>query len=447
MGRKITVRLLPFFGFLFLTAYLRSASANVVYTDYIRLVNSYLENVYSLSPYLHGDVLTRIPVNYLERIVNVRFFHYSTMFDMVLGAAFLSWNAYLLGRYCEKKRLPLAVTALLMLLMFSLNKWEMLTNGSGWVHFAAFALFFCHYLSLEALLQKNGDRKAARRLLWLPSLTILFFAGPYCAIYALTAVLAELVIVLRFRRDVRQSAARVLAVLLPFGLYLISRSLSVEERHGATTDSIFTVVRAHPLLLPRFFVRSFASEIIGQESAGQLPGFVFTGLGLLVLALYALAFRRAAKLIEKERSLFPLCLIASGFLNHLLVTASRWIFLRENYGMSSRYALQYQVGMLGLLLILFLAARDSGRQGACRLAAVSLLVFCLGNLATTAHEIHMAPYRKENFLAMRTVAKNFEAESDETLVKVLSYHDPVRIRKALSLLQHKNLNVFYEKKE
>jgi len=94
-----------------------------------------------------------------------------------------------------------------------------------------------------------------------------------------------------------------------------------------------------------------------------------------------------------------------------------------------------------------LSAGDGGGRGARRLAAVSLLVFCLGNLATTAHEIHMAPYRKENFLAMRTVAKNFEAESDETLVKVLSYHDPVRIRKALSLLQHKNLNVFYEKKE
>ena len=100
MGRKMTVRLLPLFGFLFLTAYLRSATADVVYTDYIRLVNSYLENVYSLSPYLHGDVLTRIPVNYLERIVNVRFFHYSTMFDMMLGAFFLALNAYLLGRYC-----------------------------------------------------------------------------------------------------------------------------------------------------------------------------------------------------------------------------------------------------------------------------------------------------------------------------------------------------------
>ena len=447
MGRKMTVRLLPLFGFLFLTAYLRSATADVVYTDYIRLVNSYLGNVYSLSPYLHGDVLTRIPVYYLERIVNVRFFHYSTMFDMMLGAFFLALNAYLLGRYCEKKRLPVGVSALLILLVFSLNKWEMLTNGSGWVHFAAFALFFCHYLSLDALLQKTGDRKAARRLLWLPSLTILFFAGPYCAIYALTAVLAEAVIVFRFRRGFRQSALRVIAVLLPFGLYFISRSLSVEERHGATSESIFAVVRSRPLLLPRFFVRSFASTVIGQESAGSLPDFVFTLLGLSVLALYALAFWRAAKLIEKERSMFPLCLIGSGFLNHMMVTASRWIFLRENYGMSSRYALQYQVGMLGLLLIFFLSARESGTKRARRLAYGALLLFCLGNVLTTAHEIHMAPYRKENFVAMREVARNYAAESDETLVKTLSYHDAARIRKALRLLESKQLNVFYEKKE
>lgn len=447
MGRKMTVRLLPLFGFLFLTAYLRSASANVVYTDYIRLVNSYLENVWSLRPYLHGDVLTRIPVNYLERIVNVQFFHYNTMFDMMLGAAFLSWNAYLLGRYCEKKQLSVVVTSLLILLVFSLNKWEMLTNGSGWVHFAAFSLFFCHYLSLDALLQKGGDRKAARRLLWLPSLIILFFAGPYCAIYALTAVLAELVIVLRFQRDWRQSAARAAAVILPFCLYLVSRSLSVEERYGATKESIFTVVRTRPLLLPRFFVRSFASLLLGQESAAGLSDGVLTLLGLAVLALYALAFWQADRVLRAERSIFPLCLLASGFLNHLLVTGSRWIFLRENYGMSSRYALQYQVGMFGLLLILFLSARDSGARRAHRLAVAVLIAFCLGNLATTAHEIHMAPYRKENFLAMQTVAKNFAAESDETLVRILSYHDPVRIRKALSLLQHKNLNVFYEKKE
>ena len=131
----------------------------------------------------------------------------------------------------------------------------------------------------------------------------------------------------------------------------------------------------------------------------------------------------------------------------MMVTASRWIFLRENYGMSSRYALQYQVGMLGLLLIFFLSARESGIKRARRLAYGALLLFCLGNVLTTAHEIHMAPYRKENFVAMREVARNYAAESDETLVKTLSYHDAARIRKALRLLESKQLNVFYEKKE
>ena len=50
MGRKMVTRLLPLFGFLFLTAYVRSASADIVYSDYIRLVNTYLENVWSFRP-------------------------------------------------------------------------------------------------------------------------------------------------------------------------------------------------------------------------------------------------------------------------------------------------------------------------------------------------------------------------------------------------------------
>ena len=100
------------------------------------------------------------------------------MFDMMLGAFFLSLNAYLLGRYCERKQLPVAVSALLILLVFSLNKWEMLTNGSGWVHFAAFALFFCHYLSLDAVLKRPGTGRPRGVVLWLPSLTILFLPAP-----------------------------------------------------------------------------------------------------------------------------------------------------------------------------------------------------------------------------------------------------------------------------
>ena len=43
-------------------------------------------------------------------------------------------------------------------------------------------------------------------------------------------------------------------------------------------------------------------------------------------------------------------LIIAGGMNHVLILMSRWIFLRDSYGMSSRYALQFQVGILGIVL-------------------------------------------------------------------------------------------------
>ena len=137
---------MPLFGFLFLTAYIRSATVDVVYTDYIRLINSYLPDVFSLKPYLHADVLTRIPINYFERIINVVLFKYSTTFDMMLGALGLAASAWVIGAYAFEKKISAAVTAVLMLIIFSLDKWEMLTNGTGWVHFWAFACFYYHYL-------------------------------------------------------------------------------------------------------------------------------------------------------------------------------------------------------------------------------------------------------------------------------------------------------------
>ena len=54
----------------------------------------------------------------------------------------------------------------------------------------------------------------------------------------------------------------------------------------------------------------------------------------------------------------------------------------------------------------------------------------------------MAPYREEHFAAMRETALHFESRTDEELKNVLQYHDPARIRKALTLLRERGLNVF-----
>ena len=52
--------------------YIKNATCDVVYSDYIRLVNSYLPDVCDPKKFFVADVLTRIPINYLARIINVK---------------------------------------------------------------------------------------------------------------------------------------------------------------------------------------------------------------------------------------------------------------------------------------------------------------------------------------------------------------------------------------
>ena len=72
-------------GIVFCLWYLRRAATGLCYTDYIRLVNSYLPDVTNPAKFLVPDILTRCPITYLFRIINVKLFHYTAWFDMILG--------------------------------------------------------------------------------------------------------------------------------------------------------------------------------------------------------------------------------------------------------------------------------------------------------------------------------------------------------------------------
>lgn len=77
--------LVPVAGAVFCLWYLYTSFYDVVYSDYIRLVNSYLPDVWNPAKFWVPDLLTRVPVNFLARIINTTFFHYSIRFDQVLG--------------------------------------------------------------------------------------------------------------------------------------------------------------------------------------------------------------------------------------------------------------------------------------------------------------------------------------------------------------------------
>ena len=142
-------------------------------------------------------------------------------------------------------------------------------------------------------------------------------------------------------------------------------------------------------------------------------------------------------------------LLAGGGMNHLLVLASRWIFMpNDSYGMSSRYALQYQVGILGILLTFALVWKQSKDNNthcprAVRVMAVTAAgVLLAGNLLTTAEEFSFGKHRKyHNEMEVKEIVLNFENETDDTLKAALEYRKD-GIREALTILKENGWNIF-----
>ena len=301
----------PAAGVLFYLAYLHRSSIDMVYSDYIRLINSYLPDVWDPEKFFVPDLLTRIPVNYLERGINVELFGYSVAFDRVMGVLAFGLSALAIGIYARRQRIGLFWYGAAMVIMFSLNKWEMLYNGTGWAHFLAFAFFFFNYVLLDRVYEVRNGRKTVnggrisgrswRRMLIglavLPAVITIGVAGPYCAIYTMTLLLSYGFIALRnrffmyqvrkehdpdWKRDRRAAAIGVIdsrmcaltdrqivcllaAAVWPLLLYLWSNSQAVYEHAGTVDTPLLTAFLQEPKFFIKFFFYSFSSTVFGVE--------------------------------------------------------------------------------------------------------------------------------------------------------------------------------------
>lgn len=137
--------------------------------------------------------------------------------------------------------------------------------------------------------------------------------------------------------------------------------------------------------------------------------------------------------------------------------------MNEEYGMSSRYALQFQVGILGIFLTFALVTeriktKEVSRPGAkgtgkLRAGAVQMMIVVIGTVLlagngyTTIEEIKKAPFRKEACQRRAEIALDFENRTDEELAANFEYR-PSRpesgraVRSALEILKKNKWNVF-----
>lgn len=484
--KKYFYFILPVLGVLFYLLYLHTAAIDMVYSDYIRLINSYLPDIWDPKKFFVPDLLTRIPVNYLERAINVTFFGYSVTFDRVLSVLCFGASACIIAGYSYQKKISFVWYAVIMAVMFSLNKWEMLYNGTGWAHFLAFACFYYNYRLLDKVYgneygaragamtgagstadaerrtgagsgtdtkRRTGAGVRSRVLLFiLPPIITLGVAGPYCAIYTVTLVLAYLF--LFWKKRVWNRRGLILALfdaVIPFLIYLWSNSQAVYEYSGAAGGSLTQNLLKEPVFFIKFLLKSFASMVFGVELIDRhltgIPGKVWCLLGLLVILAYFMALWLNFSSGLAERTILPLMLLAGGGMNHLMVLVSRWIFMPNDcYGMSSRYALQYQIGIIGILLTFALVWQEEPHRKIRWKAVMALTasVFLAGNLLTTAEEFSFGRHRKSHNLEVKQILMNFEQESEETLKAALEYRKP-GTREALTILKENGWNIFREK--
>lgn len=482
-------------GTFFSLWYISNAACDVVYTDYIRLIDSYLPDVTDPAKFFVPDILTRIPASFLQRLINVKVFGFSVTFDRICTVLGLALCGGVLAAYTVRKRVPAWSYLLAMAVLFSLIKWEILLNGTCWAHVVSFGLFFLNYEILDRVYGGDRSRGLVAALYVLP-FVILLFAGEYIASYTGGLILAYGYCILRERfqtckapsggsrsRGVEAGERRLpwrsllVCSVIPLLLYLCSRHFAVWEHAGATDMSFTEAFAMDPLFLPRFFIRSFAGAVLGQETirtleeAGRLSDSGVLCLGLVVICAYLLAIYLYIRKGLYKKTLFPMILLLTGGMNHVLVTASRWIFLEDSYALSSRYAGQFMIGLFGILLIFGLAlkpgpaeekkaegpeAEKPGTAGdlwkpGCFLRGAALalsLGFLLGNCYTTWDELKKMPYREENYEKMSLMVLDYRNQDIEALCSALEWRkDPEDCLHALEILEENHWNVFRQQAE
>ena len=487
----VALLLLSFLMALAILFYVLLSTTDVLYSDYIRLVNSYLGKPFQLGDLLQKDILTRIPLTYFFREINRYSFGYTLIFDRTLGVLGLFLASKPLLLFMRKKQLPFLQQLLFLLLFYSLNKWEMLLNGSGYIHFLAFSAFYDYFYALDQAFSK----KSSLLVLSIYPPFILLVAGPYCLAVFLSCFALFFFLALGKKLwDMKGTILLLISNGLCLFLYLLSNHYAVYEYAGAESISLREVLQNHLLFVVKFIFYGFSSMLVSGENLEKLlRDGVIQGKGIVLIGAFVLFFyifmtllylwkffassgngggkvfskkndgapslnqgqKEAVNPIEKNPmaaekggetfyfGLLPGLLLLHGLASHALVFLTRYMFLKESYAFQSRYALQYQSALLGAFLLLFLWKNENraslgqkARTAQGRLAVCLLFsgIFLLGTLWTDRSEWGKSMYRREHYERMWSYSHDLSAYSDEELEDVFEYrHGGERIRKAFAI--------------
>ena len=516
---RLIAIILSAFGTIFLIYYIFRASLDIVVSDYIRIINYYLEDVSDLKYLLSWECISRIPFTFLARFINVKLFNYSVNFDRILGLLGLFILNYVTISFVLKKIgnkvLKAIASVAVSYIVFSLMSWEMILNGTGYAHFITIGLASVVFSML------SDDTVGARTtsphfknqiaICILIIITSLIFGGSYSVSFLCTVIFFSVIkIIYNFTiwaRKNERANSEIVGASPQYIYILISiicllcyfKSNNTGEPLipvGVKDITLIELVRTNPIFPIRFLLKSLASSIIGVETFDYaiIFGTIDEKIILLVGTIYLLIIVFVLVLIIKcllsfknkrvgasangktDISELPIIYIVYGLANYALVFLARYSFVRDEYGMSSRYSLQYMFLTLGVILVLFLTI-DKVREGKnsqivgsnseivggnfmsprvvgastasphkialITICALSISFILLGHITTNTDEIFKADYRKIAYENLKEKAFKYKELSDEELENLFEYRRSTEhIKNALRILQEQHLNIY-----
>lgn len=406
-----------FICFILMCKYIECATMDFpVINDYVRVINNYIGKGKMVNYLCSTSFVLQPPAALLGVWINWHCFGFSVYFDYVLGIIGLSFCAMVVVKYSQYYNINLGMGIVLILYVFSLSKWEMIINGTGWVHFVCFSLIALHFYLLDINYEQN-IKKNEILLMVLPSFNILLFAIFYSAAYSMTILAFYGLVICRDlakKNSIKKELKYIGAQIVPFLFYVVMSIINSDLRVTSGKGFFWYVFHDFKYII-KFFIASFSAEAIGVETLMSYENGMKIALviGGSILILYLLCGYSCIKHMSEGGYIFPLLLLVNSLFSHVLVCYSRCAFEDVTYGMSSRYALQYMLGGLGILIVLY-KTFDRNIKDYKKINSLSKSIFCMlilgiiiwGNGKTTADEVYKAPYRKAYYMTYEDVIRH-----------------------------------------
>lgn len=480
------------FGTAYLIYYIFRGSLDVVSSDYIRIINYYIDDVTDLKYLLSWEGISRIPFTFLARFVNVRYFKYSVNFDRIMGTFGLFIFNFITIKYVlntlKSRLIKSLACAIITLVSFSLISWEMILNGSGYAHFITVGLIAITFYMFA--MDKTKVFEYMYIVYGLANYALVFLARykflrddyGMSSRYGIQYMFLTIgIIILLFThiddkmcdRDDNNTSYRINASskkdYIKLYLLVIFTSIIFAGQYAVSyqcTLILFSLI---------FIIINIYNK---KEYKDSLKYILLTIISLTCLLCYIKSNNTGEALVPvgfndisliellKKDFLFPIKFILKSFASSIIGVET------FDYAIAFGTISEKMIFVVGaiyaiIILVTILAELRRGefrrgefrrgefrrgelRRGELRepiiiLAALAIIFITLGHITTTTDEIYKADYRKIIYEQLVEKAKNYESLNDTELEDSFEYRrGPEQIRFAFDTLKKQHLNIFKE---